>query len=211
MTALRGEVTRKDFEEAVRRASGSGNMNQKPMIFLAGLLIAITLLQVDTALPQQQTQLGNVAVVDVGAVMQNSDALKSATSQIDTIRASYERELKSEGDDLALFAKSIEQLRPKLSPGDYQRQTQKYAESTATYQRHVQEQRKKLADASSIASQKIAAAIFLDVNQIKKERKLAVILNRSAIVGTSDLQDITQDVLARLNRQMPSVPIPTPK
>lgn len=173
----------------------------------AGLWMLAMLVEGQIAYPQQR----DIAVVDLQSVMRNSNAAKDARVLVERMRAEYQRELKGKQDDMERFYQELAQERPTLSQDDYQQRMQELQQKAAEYQREVQEREGKLDGVLRGASDKITAAIVQIVDEIVKERRLALVLPRAGIVGTPAVPDITQEVLRRLNQRVPPVRIDRPK
>lgn len=155
----------------------------------------------------------NIAVVDTQFLMANAAAAKSASAQIEQMRTSYQSEIKGKEDDLDKSAQALAKDKATLAPDAYTQRVNDLQEKAATLQQDAQDHETQFDNALNAASAQIAVAVVRAVDEIKKEKKIALVLARSAIVGTVGVPDITQDVLARVNQQMPAIvlvaPVPT--
>lgn len=157
-----------------------------------------------------KTAPASFATVDVQFLLQNSEAAKSARSQIEQLRSSYQLALKGEQDNLTKLNQSIEKERTVLSQGALQEKMQDLRQKAADYQRDAQERQGELNRALSDASVQIERKIVAITETVKKEHGYAAVLNRSALVGAADLPDVTQEVMGQLNSQLPSVTVEVP-
>lgn len=186
-------------------------MNRKILALAVGLLAVAIVGGAHFAFAQQKSSAGNIAVVDVQFLMQNSNAAKNARAEIEKARAELDEKAKREEAELQNLNQSIAKQRPTLSAQAFQQLLRGVRQKEATQEIDMQERRDKLDAASREAQRTIAAAIEQSVNNITKERNYAVVLPRSVIVGTPAVPDITQEVLKRLNQRTPSVTIDLPK
>lgn len=186
-------------------------MNRKIKALTVGSLALAMLTGAHVAFAQEKSRVTNIAVVDVQFVMENAAAAKNLRAQIEKIRANYQKEAKGSQDEVDKLRQSIVQERPKLSEDAYQQRMRELWRKGAKHQDDVQERQGKLDGALSEALRKIANAIEQVVDRIIKERKVAVVLPRSAFVGTPAVPDITQEVLKRLNQRIPSIAVEVPK
>ena len=159
------------------------------------------------ALAQEKSSA--IAVIDVRFVMQNADAAKNVRAQIEKARAELQEKAKGEEEALDKLTQSIAQQRPTLVADVYEQLLRGLREKVANHEIDMQERQDKLDRASLEASKKVAGAIVQIVDEIVKEQNFAFVLNRSAVISTT--VDITQEVLKRLNQQMPSITIDLPK
>lgn len=190
---------------------GGMNVNRKILALAVGLLAVAIVGGAHFAFAQQKSSAGNIAVVDVQFLMQNSNAAKNARAEIEKARAELDEKAKREEAELQNLNQSIAKQRPTLSAQAFQQLLRGVRQKEATQEIDMQERRDKLDAASREAQRTIAAAIEQSVNNITKERNYAVVLPRSVIVGTPAVPDITQEVLKRLNQRTPSVTIDLPK
>lgn len=182
-------------------------MNRLTISLTGGILALAMVAGVQVVLAQGNSSAITIAVVDAQFILQNSDAGKSASSQIDKVRSDYQQKVKNEQEDINKLNQRIAAERSTLSQDEYQQRMQELQQKTTNYQRDVQDRQQKLNGALRDVSQKMSAAILQIVDEIKKERKLTLVLNRSAVVGTADVPDMTQEVLKRLNQRMPSMTV----
>ena len=171
-------------------------------VALAALLTLTMTAGVDVALAQERL---NIATVNIQFLMENSDAAKDLRKQTDKIRAEYQREINNKQNEIDKISQGIEQQRPTISVEAYQRRMRELRRTIANHESDLQERQSELDAAFSGESQKIAVAIEQVVDEIRKEQNFVLVLPRSVIIGTTDVPEITQEVLKRLNQQMPLV------
>lgn len=177
----------------------------------AALLSLPLVVDVDVASAQEKPAAASIAVIDVQFLMQNLDAAKSARARIEKMRADYQAEVKAKHDELTRLGQTIMEERGKISAEAYQQRTRDLRQKVDESEREVQERQAKFTDALRGISQLIAAAIDATADEITKERRLTLVLLRSAVVGTPSVPDITPEILQRLNQRMPAVTIDIPK
>jgi Skp family chaperone for outer membrane proteins len=185
-------------------------MNMK-IGFTAGLLLLAMAAGIHVALAQEKSKTINIVVVDVQYLMENSSAAKTARAEIEKMQVTYRREIEGKLGDVTKAYQSLAQERSRLSEEAYQQRMQELRQKAANYQGEAQERLGKLDVGLRGGLQKIAAAVEGIVNDIMKEQKLSVVLPRSSIIGTPAVPDLTQEILKRLNRRIPSVFIDIPK
>jgi outer membrane protein len=152
-----------------------------------------------------------IAVVDPQFLMQNADAAKDARARIEKMRASYQAEMKGTQDEIDKLGQSIAQQRSTLSQDAFRQRMQEFQKKTDDYRRELQLRDEKLNTALNAATLKMAAAIVSVVDELKSERKFALILTRSSIVGAANVPDVTAEVLKRMNQRMPAITIDLPR
>ncbi|HKO08772.1 MAG TPA: OmpH family outer membrane protein [Alphaproteobacteria bacterium] len=181
-------------------------MNRTITALLAGIVASVMLL---SALPAAAQ--ANMAVVDPQFLVQNSEVGKSIRTQMDKLRANEERALKATQDNLTKLEQSLTQERATLAADEYQKRALEIRQKAAELQRDAQERGNKLEVAFRNAGVKVENVMAQIVDEINKERNFTMTFRRFALMGTTSVPDITQDVLKRLNQRMPSVVVELPK
>lgn len=187
------------------------SMNHKIMGLAAALWVLGMAAGAGVAPAGAQTGPAKIAVVNVERVMQNAAAAKSARAQVAKMRASLQQEIKRRVGKITKSYKKLKKTRPKFSKDLYQELLGELRKEAVADQNMVQDRHRKLDGALSRASDKIAVAIEQVVSGIIKERKLALVLPRSGIIGRPGVPDITAEVLKRLDRRLPSITVELPK
>lgn len=175
------------------------------------LALAGTAIPADAGYAADKSAPASFATVDMQTLLQDSEAGKSARSQIEQIRSSFQLALQNEQNDIAKLNQSINQDRTVLSQEGLQQRLGDLKQKTAAYQRDAQERQGEINRAANEASIQIQRKIVAITETVKKEHGYAAVLNRSALVGTADLPDLTQEVMAQLNTQLPSITVELPK
>lgn len=152
-----------------------------------------------------------IAVVDVQSVLRQSAAAKDVRTKVEKLRADHQRETREALERLKGEYEAAAKERPNLSEDAYQKRLSEIREKAARYQDLSQKRIDALDGALAGALGKIAGGIEDGVNAIIKEQKLSFVLPRSGVIGVPTVPDITQDVLKRLDRQMPTVAVDLPK
>lgn len=186
-------------------------MRRRRLGAMAALLGVALVVDIGVASAQAPSPAVNIAVIDVQFLMQNLEAAKTARARIEKVRAEYQAEVRGKQDDLARLGQAIVEERARLSAEAYQQRTRELRQKVDDSEREIRERQGKFADALRGLSQLISAAIDATADEITKERRLTLVLPRSAIVGTPSVPDITQEVLQRLNQRMPAVTVEIPK
>lgn len=187
------------------------NASRKLQILVAGLLAGYVAATSSVADAQEKPEIATIAVVDIQHLMQHTAAAKDVRAKVDKLRTDHQQETKSTLEGLKKLYEAVAKERPTLSEDAYQKRISGLREKAANYQDHSQKRLSDLDSALAAALQKIAGGIEESVNQIAKEQGLKLVLPRSGVIGISTVPDITQEVLKRLDRQLPTVVLGLPK
>lgn len=171
------------------------------VLLLAGMAAA------GVASAQERPAAAALAVVDVRLLLQQAAAAKDARAQVEQLRAGYQKDVDGRLEKLAAAYDGLKRERAALSDAAYQQRLQELRQAAANDQRAVQDRQGNLDGALNAALEKIGGEVERIVDQLIKERRLTVVLPRSAVVGVSAAADLTPEVLKRLDQRMSSVVI----
>jgi outer membrane protein len=168
-----------------------------PLCLMAALVLA----------PVAASAADEIATINIQSILRDSAAAKSAKSIIDSKRDQYQAELKKIEDQLRKDDQSLAEKRSILSPEALEQEKRKFVQQVTDAQKDVQEKRERLGEAYNEAVGDIQEAVMKIVESMAKERGFKVVVPTNNLVyATSDL-DITKDVLAQLDKDLPKVDI----
>lgn len=148
-----------------------------------------------------------IAMVDVGHLLQNIEAAKSLKVQIEKKRAEILKDIAAWLTERDKLERELAQARPGMSSRAYYQRLRELRQRDAGRQNDAEEIENQLGTAFQRATEEMAKAVEQVVDEIMAERNYSVVMPRASVVGTRGVPDITQEALQRLNKRMPSVSI----
>ncbi len=148
-----------------------------------------------------------VAVVDVQRILQESLAAKSVQKQIDVQRSKFQAETEKEENALRKAEEDLSKAHDSLSSDAYGEREQQLRQRTLTIERHFESRRKVLDQAFADAKNAISAALLDIVQTAAHERGANIVLLKQQILWANPALDVTDEVLSRLNKKLPQIPI----
>lgn len=152
----------------------------------------------------------SIAIIDTQLLLEKAEAAKNVRQQIEQLRAGIAASIQAEQQEIRQMNQSLVRDRATVGEEMFQQRMRELIQKNADYQRTVQERQQKLDAASRVAAQKIEAVVHEIVDEFKKERSYVLVVIRSATMGKPTVPDITQDVMGRLDRRLPTVPVTLP-
>jgi len=146
-----------------------------------------------------------IAVVDVEALLASSQAAKSIKKQVDDKREVFLKDVKDEEDKLRAEQKAIEDKRAEMSKEDLLKKAQEFEKRRITARNTLQEKKAALDKSYSKAMNKLTGTIADVCQEIANERSIDLIITRQNIIIGSNSLDITQDVMSRMDKKLPSL------
>jgi outer membrane protein len=159
----------------------------------------------------QQLPTTIAAVIDYQRILKDAAAAKSIREQIATRRQAYQDEINQEEQRLREADQSFAKQRSLLTPEALAEKRRDFEKEVVDVQRLVQERRRALDRASAIALNEVKKALIDIVTGIAEERGFNVVLAASEVLFFASEIDITGEVLAKLDGQLPEVAVPDPE
>ncbi|SNB67978.1 periplasmic chaperone for outer membrane proteins Skp [Arboricoccus pini] len=157
------------------------------------------------ALPMPTTV---AAVVDFQRLMSDAKAAKDINDQVEARRKSYLDELSAEEQHLYDTDKEIARQRSVLAPEVYTQKRRDFEQRVQQAQRLSQERRQQLEAVRARALGTVRQAVIEVVDELAKQRGFNLVLPSSTVLLFAPDLDLTQDVLAILDKKLPHVEVP---
>jgi Skp family chaperone for outer membrane proteins len=148
-----------------------------------------------------------IAIIDTQLLLEKAEAARSARQQIEKLRAEIMLAVGAEQQEIRQMGQALAKERAALGEEVFQQRMRELMQKNTDQQRSVQERQQKLDAASRAAAQKIEAVVHEIVDEFKKERSYVLVVVRSATMGKPTVPDITQEVMGRLDRRLPTVEV----
>src|SRR5215831_5429200 len=148
-----------------------------------------------------------VMVVDVQALLQNSKAAKMVRSQIEQKRGEYTKEISHQEELLRAERDALQRQQASLSPESLNQKGREFQQKVNDLERNVQGKRQALEKSNGDALQKIQEEMLKIIADIAKQRKSNLVFQRSDLVLFDQAFDVTDEVLQKLDEQMPALTV----
>ena len=148
-----------------------------------------------------------VMVVDVQALLQNSKAAKMVRSQIEQKRGEYTKEISHQEELLRAERDALQRQQASLSPEALNQKGHEFQQKVNELERNVQGKRQALEKSNGDALQKIQEEMLKIIADIAKQRKANLVFQRSDLVLFDQAFDVTDEVMQKLDEQMPTLTV----
>jgi outer membrane protein len=148
-----------------------------------------------------------VMVVDVQSLLQNSKAAKMVRDQIEAKRAEYAKEISHQEEALRQERDSLQKQQGSLTAEQLNVKGREFQAKVNELDRDVQAKRQALERSNADALQKIQEVMVKIITDIAKERKANLVFQRSELVLFDQGFDVTDQVLQKLDEQMPTLTV----
>ncbi|MCH8685401.1 OmpH family outer membrane protein [Pedomonas mirosovicensis] len=159
------------------------------------------------AAPAASAARSQYLVVDLNRVVRESAALKAAQPTLDSKRNAVESKLKTYQTQLEADAKALQQQAESgiAAPDVLQAKQRELQEKAQNADKDVSQLRNDYARTENFVVDQILNGSKPVINDIIKERGATLVLNREAVVFANPSIDITGDVIARMEKSLPTV------
>lgn len=175
---------------------------------LAALAVGAAIaLSVPAVAQDNQRGLARIAILDVERVLTQSDAGKTALKQITEQRKRYQDEISKAEDQLRTEERELVQQRSTLAAEAFDEKRRAFERRVQDTQRMVQQRSGTIDSMMRSAREQIGKAALAALQELINERGFNVVLDRKQIVATDPGLEVTDEVLARVNKRLPSIKI----
>jgi outer membrane protein len=153
--------------------------------------------------PLPAAQNLTIMVVDVQALLQESKAAKMVRAQIEQKRAEYSKEISREEEALRAERDALQRQQAALSPDALNRKGREFQQKVNELDLSVQAKRQALEKSNNDALSQIQQQMLKIIADIAKQRKANLVLQRTDLVLFDRVFDVTDEVMQKLDEQMP--------
>jgi Skp family chaperone for outer membrane proteins len=149
-----------------------------------------------------------VGVLDTQAILNTSSAGKSLNTQWNAAMKALNDDMQKKEDALRAQVQQLETARganPPISQADYVAKRKAIEQQDQQYQQAFTKNKQAWDGRLDKARDSIATAARKAMQDVAKQRGLTLILDRAAVPYSPQPWNITDEVLARLNKALPSV------
>ena len=179
---------------------------------LAAVLGAAVVAATTTFAGAQDIPTAKIAVLDTQKILRNSTAAAGIRDQVKQQRAIYQDEFAQQERELRAAEEELARQRTILSSEAFALKRRECAARVAAVERGVETRKRELDQAYGTGIKQVERALAGIITELAKERGFNLVLSRTrvqAVVLYADgALNISDEVLLRLNKRLPSVKVP---
>jgi Skp family chaperone for outer membrane proteins len=146
-----------------------------------------------------------IAMVDYQKILRESLAAQSLREQLDKIRRQERDKISKLEDALRDSRQEIDRQRTVLSPEAFGKKVQEWERKSGEHVRAAENRKAALDGAFEKSLGKIQSALVTIIQTISDEMKINLVFTRSQILFVDPDMNITNIIMASLNKKLPSV------
>jgi Skp family chaperone for outer membrane proteins len=148
------------------------------------------------------------AVIDYQRILRDARAARAVRDQVEARRQLYQEEIATEEQRLHEVDKELAAQRNLLEPDAFDAKRQSFEREVAAVQRMAQERRRQLDQVAAAALSEVRSAMIEVVGELAQSRGFNLVLPSSGLLLFSPEIDLTEEVLLRLDQQLPNIKVP---
>jgi len=151
-----------------------------------------------------------ISVINVDSILRNATSVKAIRGQIGKYRNTFQEEIQNEEEALRNANQELARQRTLLSAEAFAGKRRDFEQRVSQVQRMVQERKLNLDKAQGQAMGKVQDVLNEIISKIAEERNISLILRREQTILTVKEMEITDVVLERLDKMLPTVKVADP-
>jgi Skp family chaperone for outer membrane proteins len=155
----------------------------------------------------QQSPVPKIAILNVDKLMRDSLASKSIRDQLEGKRAAFQGDIAKREKALRVADQKMAEQRAVLSPDAFAERQKEFQKQVADTQRYVQNLKRQMDKGFADAMRKVEKVVAEVAEAVAKEKGMNIVLTRNMVVYAVPTLDITNPVLSRLDKKLPSVKV----
>jgi len=159
----------------------------------------------------QKLPTPTIMIVDTVRIMRDARAMAAVRDQIENVRASFQQEIKNEEDALRQIDSQLQQQRQLLTPEAMQQKRDDLQKRASVLQATARDRRMQLDEAMRDAVRIVRDKLVEIVADMGKRHGANVVMQKSDLVWADSKMEYTDELLKRLNAELPSVAVSVPK
>jgi len=148
-----------------------------------------------------------IAIVDFQQVVRQSAALSTVRAQVETLRKTHEADALASERRLRELDQALARDRETLDAASFDSKRREFEREFVSARNAVQARQQRMEQAYNTAMREIEKKIVDVTSDIARTQNINVVFGRNAIVIAETNYDISEQVLRRLNAELPSVTV----
>ena len=180
------------------------------LLFSLCLLFAVTMKATPAAAQDPVKLRVQLAIIDIAAIERNAAAMKDIRAQLNNYRVAFGAEIQKEDESIRVADQELARQRTILSPEAFQAEREKFMQRVQAARSEAAAVKDQMLEAERQARLEVRKALNEVILGLAQETNLNFILRADQVVFWAKSLDITETVLERLDKKLPSVKVQEP-
>ncbi len=149
----------------------------------------------------------SIGILDLNKVLTESKAALDAAKQIEKIQIEIEKASKDKDESIINEREKLIEQQSIMAPEAFEVKVTEFEKKVQDYQLDRQEEVRNLEKMVQTARSKILDEIKPIITDYSNELGITVMLEKNSVILSSDEMDMTNEVIDRLNKQLPKIKV----
>jgi outer membrane protein len=155
----------------------------------------------------QEIPVPKIGVIDVQKVLRDSKAAKSVRPEFDKMRKAFQKRVSEQEQQLRQAEQELTRQRAILAPEAFSQKRRSLSEEARRAQNSVKERRRQLDRAFKDTKNEILKNLVMVARQVAEAKKLNMLLEKQFVFLSVKTMDVTNEVIARLDKRLPKLAV----
>lgn len=146
-----------------------------------------------------------MAVVDVQALLTDSQAAKSIQAQMQEQREKFQKDIAEKQKTLKEKEDALKKSRTKGNEAEFNKKREEFQKTLAESQAEIQKHRQSVDDAAGVAVGRLREEVTKIVAEIANKEKYDIVITRQNVILAVKTMDITPAVMEQLNANLQKI------
>lgn len=148
-----------------------------------------------------------IAVVDIQKIVAESTAAKDIQKQLEKKKNEFQNQINKQEESLMKEDQELGKQKASLSADAFEQKRKEFRTKVTNVQRDVQKKRVQLENASGEALAKVQKSVVGIIKDLASEKGFQIAIPSSQVLYYEGAMDISDDVLSKLNKDLPKVDV----
>ena len=149
----------------------------------------------------------SIGVIDINKILSDSNAAITAAEQIEEIANEIENEIKLSDEEIIKEQNSLIESQSIMAPEAFESKRNEYETKVLKYNNERQSKLMKIDELVAVSRNEILSAMKPILEEVSNEKGITIILEKASIMLNAEKMDITNEVLKKLNKSLPTIKV----
>ena len=149
----------------------------------------------------------SIGVIDINKILSDADAAKTAAKQIEDIAIEIENEIKLSDEEIIKEQNILIESQSIMAPEAFESKRNEYEIKVQKYNNERQSKLIKIEELIAVSRNDILKAMQPILEEISNEKGITIILEKASIMLNAEKMDLTDEVLKKLNKSLPTIKV----
>ena len=170
-------------------------------------LIIIIFISINPSVLMADYPNTSIGVIDINKILSDSNAAIAAAEQIEEIAIEIENEIKLSDEEIIKEQNSLIEAQSIMAPEAFESKSNEYEGRVQTYNNERQSKLMKIDELIAVSRNEILSSIKPILEEVSNEKGITIILEKTSIMLNAEKMDITNEVLKKLNKSLPTIKV----